>query len=54
MKEKYDFKINEENMFCKKKREGQKIKYFISCKKPKNLDIKNKFYINKNQNKKSV
>ena len=48
MKEKYDFKINEENMFCKKKREGQKIKYFISCKKPKNLDIKNKFYINKN------
>jgi hypothetical protein len=48
MNEKYDLKINEENMFCKKKREGQKIKYFISCKKPKNLDIKNKFYINKN------
>jgi hypothetical protein len=46
--EKYDFKNNEENMFCNKKREGQKIKYFISCKRPKNLDIKNKFYIKKN------
>ena len=48
MNEKHDLKNNEENMFCNKKREGQKIKYFISCKRPKNLDIKNKFYINKN------
>ena len=48
MNEKYDLKINEENMFCNKKRVGQKIKYFISCKKPKNLNIKNKFDINKN------
>lgn len=47
-KEKYDLKNREQNMFCNKKREGQKIKYFISCKRPKNLDIKNKFYINKN------
>ena len=48
MNEKHDLKNNEENMFCNKKREGQKIKYFISCKRPKNLDVKNKFYINKN------
>ena len=43
-----NLKNMEENMFCNKKREGQKIKYFVSCKRPKNLDIKNKFYINKN------
>ena len=43
-----DLKKLEENMLCNKKREGQKIKYFISCKKPKNLDITNKFLNNKN------
>jgi hypothetical protein len=47
-KEKCYLKNREQNMFCNKKREGQKIKYFISCKRPKNLDIRNKFYINKN------
>ena len=48
MNKKYDLKNMGENMFCNKKRDGQKIKYFISCKRPKNSDIKNKFYINKN------
>jgi len=48
MNEKYDLKNMGENIFCHKKRDGQKIKYFISCKRPKNSDIKNKFYINKN------
>ena len=38
---KYKNEIKEElndNFFCNRKRNGQKIKYFISCKKAKNID----------------
>ena len=39
-----------QNSFCNKKREREKIKYFISCKKAKQLDDSNKIFLIKKLN----